>query len=104
MIMLKSVFKKNGYTFKLIKRNEHFAITEQYSSAFPDHIIAYEVFRIKINYPTKRVKLSEPKESTPSNNQWGNYAKSVTSLPKALEYFNTWTKELETNELVKQPI
>lgn len=90
MIKLPTIFKKNGYQFKMIMRNEHFMICAQLS---PENntVIAYEVFKIKLCHSIPFDPNSMLKEITPSNNEWGNFSKTTLTLSKAKEYFESWT-------------
>lgn len=75
-------YKKNGYDFKLIKRQGDVAIFSQYSEG---EIIAYEVFEIRKQKEADWGEIHyEAKERIPSNEEWGNNAYTVWTLKEAM--------------------
>lgn len=87
METLNRTVKYNGFTYELIRRTRTVAIYAQYSE---DEIIAYEVFRIKIQKEATRViggveiHFAE-KEKFPNNEAFGYTAFTCGTLEKAEE-------------------
>lgn len=85
METLNTTIRKNGFVYELIERSEYFAIYAQY---IEDEIIAYEVFRIKIQKPRVgkfagvEIQFVE-KELFPSNEDFGYTAFTCRTLEKA---------------------
>lgn len=100
MQILNSTIHKNTFQYELIQRNQNFAIYAQY---IEDEIIAYEVFRIKIQ-KAQVVKLGgrtifyAEKEMFPSNEDFGYIAFTCGNLAKAEKRF----EEMTAAYLVKQ--
>ena len=95
---LKQEYKKNGYLYTLIKRNDKAALYEQRNIKFPeDTSIGYEVFSIKISPacvligksgPTKGKEYCYPtSEKFPGNEDFGKNAWFLKSKKLANQKF-----------------
>lgn len=97
METLNTTIRKNGFVYEMIKRNNYFAIYAQY---IEDEIIAYEVFRVKIQKPRVgkfagvEIQFVE-KELFPNNEDFGYTAFTCRNLEKAEKRFGEMTVEYE---------
>ena len=78
-------FKKNGFTYRQVKRENDVAIYAQMSS---NRIVAYEVAVIRKNTRSKRGKLKakflpENAELYPSTSDWGTHGFTCFTLEQA---------------------
>jgi len=81
--------KKYGYTLKLVKRSPNKAIYGQYVG---DHLIAYEVIKIRVRpkrYSQFLKVHQEAAEIYPCNEQWGDLGWTCKTREKALEKYNS---------------
>ena len=88
MKALKEQFTKNGYSHKVLWRDEDYAVTEV-SDTDTKKVYCYEAFEI-IKNPARTTKLmtTEAFESTPSNEQWGYKGLTAHSYEEALKKIN----------------
>lgn len=71
MKLLQTEFRKNGYDYKQVWRDEDYAIYTQSSNGF----LAYEVFEIKKNKEREMWgQTFEESESVPPSTEWGRKA------------------------------
>jgi len=92
--------RKNGFDYKLIKRENHKCI---YSQGHDDSIIGYEVFKTKITlYRDAMIRMKEKigrgnspeslkefKEVFPGNEEFGRRAWSYNKLDNALKKYDS---------------
>ena len=97
ILKLPEELRKNGFDYELIKRNDNKCLYSQNKGA---RIIAYELFKTKLNKTSSKAKLAElsgrildisnmPEfyESFPSNEEFGKRAWTISNLNLALERF-----------------
>lgn len=95
MRMLPQEFKKNGYDYKLIRRNEGVVIYALFSNGY---IHGYETHKVRISKPCKR-KFTLPDgtineityeecEKLSSDAEFGKYGFSYQLLENAMKKFN----------------
>lgn len=78
-------YKRNGFSFQLVKRIGGFA----FFHGKRKDINAYEVIKIQSNNGrTIAGKSFPPSEFPPSNEQWGTYGWSFLTLTKAFDFLN----------------
>lgn len=97
MRKLPKFFNKYGYSFKLVVREAKKAI---YAQSYNDHIVAYEVVKIRVHTPRYNafLKRDEPeKEIYPSSEQWGTMGWTYKTWKKAMGKYS----ELGNNKLKK---
>jgi len=83
--VLPDFYKKNGYDFKLVKREGNIAIYSQGDDE--GRVFAYEVFEVRKQKETQFGDIHyEAKERVPSNEEWGTNAFTVHSMEQAEKY------------------
>jgi hypothetical protein len=83
MKKLELEYKKNGFTYQQVFRDD---VTAIYSQSDEEGVIAYEVFKINKNEEREIFgKVFPASESVPPTTQWGNNAYTVHTLEKAFE-------------------
>jgi hypothetical protein len=87
MEKLSNEINKNGFVYTLHKRGEKAMIYEQYDPEV-ERIVAYEIFRIKIDKPKVvfDIELGE-REIFPGNEDFGKWAWACSTKERALERF-----------------
>jgi hypothetical protein len=88
MKRLKESFRKNGMNYNLLRREVKKAI---YSVAVGNHIIGYEVFKIRIReqrYSTKLNADIPTHESYPNNESFGKTAWMCKTFEAAIKKYN----------------
>ena len=87
MEILSDEIRKNGYIYRLEKRGENAMVYRQICPEEGD-IIAYEVFKIKVDKPkiVFGIQLNE-REIFPGNEDFGKWAWATRSLDKAEQIF-----------------
>jgi hypothetical protein len=93
METLKESFKKNGLYFRLLDRNNSYALYElTYKDRIGSEITGYEVDRIRINKAGDRFGQHFPEsESLPSNDQFGMDGSRTffpDDLDRVIKYLN----------------
>jgi len=84
---LKESFSRKGFTYTVVKREGDKAIYEQKSGK---KILAYEVIKIRRhNGYTIAGVFMEPAETYPSDNDWGTFGWTYSSLEQATVKYNT---------------
>lgn len=84
-------YYKNGYTFKIIKREGNFAIAEGHKGGLKHP--NFEVIEIRSHNGLQMGdNWVEPKEFPPSNNEWGNRGWTALNDRHAKELFDKHKK------------
>lgn len=86
---LKTLFKKGGFTYQLVKRIENFAIYTQKKEGYSFGY--YEVIKIQVvknDVKTKFMDLKAGDEFYPSTNQWGSSGWTCKTLEQAERKIN----------------
>jgi hypothetical protein len=85
---LPNKYEKNSYDHYLVWRDEDHAITRVVEPS-DGHFVCYEAFKIQKN-PTVTLKngVVEGRETSPSNERWGKYGYTVTTLERAFDKIN----------------
>ena len=95
MNKLPDKFTKRGFTFTLIRRSEHAAIYSQQWNGNKNASIAYEVIRPRIQ-DTRLIdgkwQASEPYETYPSSETWGQNGWTFTNEDDAISKFASLCK------------
>jgi hypothetical protein len=88
MKTLPSKYEKNSYIHYVEWRDEDYAIT-RLEEPSTGHFVCYEAFKIQKN-PTVSIKnnIVEGSETSPSNERWGKYGYTVTTLERAHQKIN----------------
>lgn len=85
MIRLSEKYRKNSYEFELVKRVDDVAIYRQIDPETGKRV-AFEIFEVMQKGAWElNGKAYDPKETTPSNEQWGIYGFTVSNIAKAEE-------------------
>lgn len=78
---LEQIFRKNGFDYQQVWRDEDYAIYEQWDG---EKLIAYEVFKTNKNEAREIAGVAiAASESVPGNKQWGTNAWTVYTLEEA---------------------
>lgn len=87
MQLLEPNIRKNGFDYRLIKKGDKAYIYEQWDDEF-EFVVAYEVFKIKIE-KEKLVfgDLMPEREVFPGNEDFGKWAWTYGTLEKAEERY-----------------
>ncbi len=88
MIQLKKEIRKNGFTYKQVQREAEKAIYAQYDDGY---LVAYEVFRIRIQRTrySQLLKREIPEsERYPCNEDFGKTAFTCKDLKLAISNYN----------------
>ena len=98
MKQLNKEITKNGFTYKLNKRNSYKAIYEQYNG---EDLISYEVFFIKVLKPSIFFGTElELREKFPSNEDFGKIAWSTRDYNRACEIYDSIEEKIIEDETV----
>ncbi len=77
-------YSKNGYDYTQIVRDGCIAIFGQHSKVDPENYIAYEVIRILVKPAIVIMGKEVPlREIAPSNEDWGKYGWTMSTLSSA---------------------
>ena len=90
MRTLATTFRKHGYDYELLKRNNVAAIFAQKSEG---EVIAYETIKIK-KFDVRGIgdRILEAGEYYPSTGSWGTDGFTCRNLERAEMYFNRFTE------------
>lgn len=102
MQQLPLTYRKNGYDYKQVFRDDNTAIYEQHSEG---KLIAFEVFEIVVQKEGEVFGKAQPeREKVPSTEQWGSKAFTVHSLQAAIEKRDVIKKNIEAAKQVDEII
>lgn len=97
MKQLKENYKKNGYSHRLLWRDELYAITEV-SDGKTKKVYCYEAFKIKKHRGRSTDLITvEPFESSPDNESWGMLGYTAVSFEDAKLKINKLKQKSKTN-------
>ena len=87
MELLPERIRRKGFFYDFVKRGEKAMIYKQ-TDVEDDFIVAYEVFKVKVDQPKVvfGIQLNE-REIFPANEDFGKWAWSCPSLERALKKF-----------------
>lgn len=86
---LPTTFRKHGYDFELVEREEKKAI---YAQSYEGRILAFEVIKIRVRPPQTNVFLGREdpaREVYPTSEQWGRQGWTICEKDKAMEKYNS---------------
>jgi hypothetical protein len=99
---LQPLFKKNGFHYQLIKRNESYAIYLQKKEGFSyEYFEVVKIQKVKKDVETSFMRLKAGDEFYPSSGQWGSQGWTFTTLEHAESKYNELINDKITNELQK---
>lgn len=99
MKLLESELSKNGFTYKLVERNEFKAIYSQWDGG---RIVGFEVFKVKKQKATTLILSGntiylEAKETYPNNEDFGKRAWAYKTLAQAVKKYHEISKSEAKN-------